>query len=47
MSRPIEKRRSILRRPLLAGLAVAVTWSLMLPAQAQETLRIGYQSRRR
>ncbi|KFE55968.1 aliphatic sulfonate ABC transporter substrate-binding protein [Pseudomonas syringae] len=43
MSRPIEKRRSILRRPLLAGLAVAVTWSLMLPAQAQETLRIGYQ----
>ncbi|WP_426115133.1 aliphatic sulfonate ABC transporter substrate-binding protein [Pseudomonas sp. DSP3-2-2] len=43
MSRPIQKSRSILRRPLLAGLAVAVAWSLMLPAQAQETLRIGYQ----
>jgi sulfonate transport system substrate-binding protein len=32
-----------LRRPLFASLAVAVVWTLMLPAQARETVRIGYQ----
>lgn len=32
-----------LRRPLLAGLAIVAAWSMMLPAQARETVRIGYQ----
>lgn len=32
-----------LRRPLLAGLALAAVCSWMLPAQARETVRIGYQ----
>ncbi|MDG6398978.1 aliphatic sulfonate ABC transporter substrate-binding protein [Pseudomonas quasicaspiana] len=32
-----------LRRPLLAGLAIAAAWTLILPAQARETVRIGYQ----
>lgn len=31
------------RRPVLAGLVVALTLSFTLPAQARETLRIGYQ----
>jgi sulfonate transport system substrate-binding protein len=32
-----------LRRPLLAGLAIVAAWSMVLPAQARETVRIGYQ----
>jgi sulfonate transport system substrate-binding protein len=31
------------RRPLLAGLAIALACTLAIPAQARETVRIGYQ----
>jgi len=44
MSRLINHPGAILRRPTLAGVIVAlVLSSLVLPAQARETLRIGYQ----
>jgi sulfonate transport system substrate-binding protein len=38
-----DNTRKTLRRPLFAGLAIALTCALALPAQARETVRIGYQ----
>ena len=44
MSRRINHPRAILHHPALTGLVVALVLStLALPAQARETLRIGYQ----
>jgi sulfonate transport system substrate-binding protein len=38
-----DNTRKTLRRPLFAGLAIALACALALPAQARETVRIGYQ----
>lgn len=44
MSRLIKNPGAIFRRPALAGAVVVLLLSaLALPAQARETLRIGYQ----
>jgi sulfonate transport system substrate-binding protein len=43
MSKSIKNSATIFRRPAIAGLVVALAWSLTLPAQARETVRIGYQ----
>ncbi|MGH8416148.1 MAG: aliphatic sulfonate ABC transporter substrate-binding protein [Pseudomonas sp.] len=38
-----NSNRKILRHPLIAGMAIAIACALALPAQARETVRIGYQ----
>ena len=38
-----DNTRKTLRRPLFAGLAIVLACALALPAQARETVRIGYQ----
>lgn len=39
----LRSASTFFRRPLLAGLFVALTCAVMLPAEARETVRIGYQ----
>jgi sulfonate transport system substrate-binding protein len=43
MSNSTKNSGAIFRRPAMAGLAVALALSLAFPAQARETVRIGYQ----
>jgi sulfonate transport system substrate-binding protein len=43
MSKSTKNPEAKFRRPVLAGLVVALALSFALPAQARETVRIGYQ----
>ena len=43
MPKPIKNTQTGYRRPLLAGLLAALALCITFPAEAQETLRIGYQ----
>ncbi|ELP99820.1 aliphatic sulfonate ABC transporter substrate-binding protein [Pseudomonas syringae] len=43
MPKPIKNTQTGYRRPLLAGLLAALALCIAFPAEAQETLRIGYQ----
>ncbi|MBI6753685.1 aliphatic sulfonate ABC transporter substrate-binding protein [Pseudomonas syringae] len=43
MPKPIKNTQTGYRRPLLAGLLAALILCITFPAEAQETLRIGYQ----